>query len=1256
MRYRVLFVVLLALTICCSSSYASVTINGKALDQIDDIIEFTTGSHVDEKFSLLKFMKDKGGAFSYYPVYGKADGSSITLTQGGVHNSESVAHQAGKTNTGVYPVVGRQKTSDGKLVVLFPAAQTDNKLFINSIKITGNNKNYSLTDEGCWYKTIEEKANLYVNDSASGILPNGNDGNEIFAVSYFIANGGKRPGFKQSYDSYVALVDPEGQSWKLHRIGTMNGTFPSIRVTAGDFDNDGKAQELAVIRDGSDMNYYMQVFRVDSGLNLNEIYHASIGKRNDDGDNIDGCDITAGDFNGDGKNEIAVIYANKINYDGYPSITIFSWDGSSFTQKTDNNEDNGVRVGSTYWTRSSYVPHFGIIAEAGDINDDGSDELVFLTASYGSSEGNIVVSVWETDNNLQPKRKFYRKTSQKIAGYGGVAGTNMAECSYLPRSLSLALVPTGEKLSSGGSIRKIFISRTQGDDSVKSSSDYRTGDQTFYCTPQFNGTNLTGISDITLFNQGGAGRAMTLAAGDFYGETLELGEPEHIIIQGHKNYAINLKVPPYHVDYIQAPWMTAKPANPFNFSYLGRNVQFMRTQEDSDETLVTSRTQNAIEGGVNLSYNVNMNVKIPALIEGSIKGGFDLGASAGLTRVKEVSDKQIYKSSLSDKLKTTTADALMYTTADYHIWRYPVLQQGNANFAGNFTENALLDEDNAELSGQYFITYTLCDEASEHYCDSNSSAQYDDYNPIYEEGNLFSYPNSVSFGMNNAQKELSSPKYFDLTTETAQTLSFTNAGSSSEKVTTSWKAAVTGDIHADVNVGVPIKFANIGGGWSAKLYGKYSHEAANGVTSTKTWSSTEKVDISANTDKLLYTISEAQYTTGSQVFINEAGVLTTPFSVNFGANAWLWNRNSKEGSQSPYVISSDPALVMPGRYVQEKDKSEAGVMNNVWKFSKNEAAATRIRGMKIYDNVTKQYVSGVLEKGWSYTISVPVYNASFVDVPGDGVVIEYGYQNEDGSGKTQIGRQTIPLKGWSNTQDTDKGGSNKGTLIFDWTPDITEGDYDFYVILDPDNLISEIHESWTHDTRDGNNNGYYPFSVIKTPDVNTSAFVSDVTSGDFTLRFWDVNNPEVKGMTAQELREYVLAQDNVIEAKGQITYTGTQVLTNVEVLTLCKSFSDGVSNVVSLRRIPAIRPGKVREFYFTISPEKLSDSKFSVEFSSSNGKFTVNGGGDSNGNNNDNDNDDSPNLESSSGGCNMGFAYGLIILSAGLIMSFRRSK
>ena len=42
----------------------------------------------------------------------------------------------------------------------------------------------------------------------------------------------------------------------------MNSSFPSVRVVAGDFDNDGQENELAVIQDGRDANYYMTIYRV----------------------------------------------------------------------------------------------------------------------------------------------------------------------------------------------------------------------------------------------------------------------------------------------------------------------------------------------------------------------------------------------------------------------------------------------------------------------------------------------------------------------------------------------------------------------------------------------------------------------------------------------------------------------------------------------------------------------------------------------------------------------------------------------------------------------------------------------------------------------------------------------------------------------------------------------------------------------------------------------------------------------------------
>lgn len=1259
------FASLLALSVITawfsSEAGASVTINGKPLDMIDDIVKETTGSHVEEKLSFLKFMNHTGGTYQFLGVWGNVDGSgNVTLTQSSNHNT---GHRAGRTNTGVYPVAGKKRTSDGKLPVLFPASQTkDGKhtIFINSVKIAGDSLQHVISHEDYKYRTIYEHSNeyMYINDSTSGIFPNSRDDDEIFALSFFVANGKKRPGYSQQYESYIALINLDKLTWKIHRIGYMNGSFPSIRLTAGDFDNDGRENELAIIRDGSGADYYMQVFRVDSNLEIGgAIFSKSLGRREDtDGgnDNIDGCDITAGDFNGDGKNALAVVYANKLDTDGYPTVSIFSWDGSTFTEHTNNNNDDSVRLGSNNIFRGSYVPHFGIIAEAGDIDDNGSDELVFLTASYGSNEGNIVISLWGTDSSLNPSKKYIRKTSQKIAGYGGVSGVDMAECSYLPRSVSLALVPVGQKLSTGGSVRWIFVSKTQGGDSDQRSSDYRTGDQTFYSKPQFTDNSLSGIDDLTLFNESEAGYAMQLVPGDFYCETLELGEPEHIVVRRHKNYSVILKAVPYHIDCIQAPWMSSMPANPYNFSYLGRAVKYSNTQEKGDERLVTARTQNAIEGGLNFTYNVNAGVKVPGIIEASGKAGISLAASAGFTKVNETSDKESSKVSLSDTMSTLTADVLSYTVADYHIWRYPVAKQFESVMAKDFEGDEVLGESNTELSGNYFLTYTLCDTPEQANCDSSSTAQYDDYNPIYEEGNLFSYPNSSAYGMEGFQKELSTKKSFTLGSGTEETYSFTEGGSSSEKDATSWKASVTGDIHADANASATVKILKAGAGWSAKLYGKYAHDAANSVTSTKTWSTNEKVIISAQTGAILSSIEDIDYTTSSQIFVDAAGVLTTPFGVKLSDTAWLWSRNYKEANQSPYVISSDPALVLPGRYVYKKEANpNSGIINNVWRFSDNESAATRIRGMRFYDNVTKEYVGGALEKGWSYTISVPIYNASFVDVPGGGVVVEYGYQNEDGTGRTQLGRQTIALKGWTNDGDMEKGGSNKAALIFDWTPNINDGDYEFYVELDPDNVISEVHERWTKDTRAGNNNGYRPFSVVTTEGINTAAMgasmVSSVTSSDFTLRFWDNDIENGNAMTASELRAYVLRKNDDVNVRGQVSYNGSTVIKNANVSVFCNPLTDGTSRIISSRHIPAIRPGKVREFYFTVTPEQLLEGTFGVTLNSSEGGFTAQGGSGRV------EPETVTGVSSSSGGCSGGaVSLALVILSALLIT--KRSK
>ena len=44
---------------------------------------------------------------------------------------------------------------------------------------------------------------------------------------------------------------------------------------------------------------------------MSRIHGTGLGSRDGKGEKVDGCDVVAGDFNGDGKTELAAVYTNK---------------------------------------------------------------------------------------------------------------------------------------------------------------------------------------------------------------------------------------------------------------------------------------------------------------------------------------------------------------------------------------------------------------------------------------------------------------------------------------------------------------------------------------------------------------------------------------------------------------------------------------------------------------------------------------------------------------------------------------------------------------------------------------------------------------------------------------------------------------------------------------------------------------------------------------------------------------------------------
>ncbi|MBQ6002864.1 MAG: hypothetical protein IJL18_08440, partial [Synergistaceae bacterium] len=110
---RLLFQAVLMLFLCMSSyAYAEtlqkVTINGKTLDKIDDIVMEVTGTHTVTKKSFLKFRKDSDGGFKFIINWSDAnhDGTDVKLNES---KSYETGHAAGKTKTGIHPVVGKKR-------------------------------------------------------------------------------------------------------------------------------------------------------------------------------------------------------------------------------------------------------------------------------------------------------------------------------------------------------------------------------------------------------------------------------------------------------------------------------------------------------------------------------------------------------------------------------------------------------------------------------------------------------------------------------------------------------------------------------------------------------------------------------------------------------------------------------------------------------------------------------------------------------------------------------------------------------------------------------------------------------------------------------------------------------------------------------------------------------------------------------------------------------------------------------------------
>ncbi len=1190
-KRKVFLAALAMVTLGVGAASAGVTINGKSLDSIDDIVMETTGARNIVRESVLKVMKADDGQFRFYTIKGDGgyvEGGDVKFSQAG-HYGLNV--DGGKTNTGAHPAIGKKRTDDGSLVLMVPAA-TGSGVTASFFSV-GIDDNSNVVQEQISSKIVAGASsygtNFYVNDAEGGLFPNGKDGEEVFAITYYDIgdnNPPKRPGSaKQRFIYGLVLVDAKGNNVRNHwGLGSTNGSFfPSTRIATGDFNGDGKADEIAVIRSGelNDDNYDLTVYRVSSSLEINEIYKVKLGRR--DEDNVAGCDVVAGDFDGDGKTEIAAVYGDMWGDDGWPAVSTFKWNGSGFNTQYNYDKSDILMMGSNNWKRSSGVPHYGVIAEAGDLDGDGRDEIVFLTAdySYGSAGGDIYISVWGADGNLYPSKKFHKKAGMKIYGYGGVSGVDRAECSYLPRSISLALAPVGDKPGTVGAARRVFVSKCQGDDEVKSSSGYHAGDEVFYYTPVISGGSITDLSDIHDYHYGVPmpvswgedGRAMGIVPADVYCQTVDLGEPDHLVFKNESSYVAEIQTPPYHVDYVQVPFEVngVKPAAPsvMNMSFMGSKVSYSKGSTDSEKTDVTFRTTDAMEYGLNEKADAKIK-----LFPVSVSGGYKNVA----TNVKNAASSSEAKTTLTITDTTDATDNLVLYRSNRHVWRYPVLSPVSG----------------APEGGSRFMTISLCDEPVIVHGSAGQSSQFDDYNPIHEEGNLFSYPTTIAGIPHYDDRQVDLTKEQDKTVGTGGSttvdLTVSETGADVNGTTTTSKKAANGS----VSVSIPIpNILNFG----ASATASYSHELTNTETFTKSYTLSDKFTVSLLNGQLGFAPNYIAHLIKTQLYTDVAGVMKVGFAVDLrDSDVLVWR------SGGMYDTKPDPALVLPARFTRRvSNKNNATV--TVWDANKDRRSAIQLRGIWFRD-ADGDVVTPALVRGKKYTIEIPVYNASF-KAPEKDVEIEMQLRVVGGTVsddrkvvEAPLDTKTFHIEGW--TRDTEL---NKATVKFQWTvpSDLSAENYDLYFVIDPKNEIGELHEDWDAEKDPGGNNvGRYPIAVLaeeSKPYVTAAGTVSvaSVTENDFKILFRPVRKDDTREwLTLAEFREELEDRDDDFRAYAKIIYSGSDTLTNLY-MDVIRIDPDGSRNRIASRVIPALFSDTEREVSFMVSPEKARMGFFTVD-------------------------------------------------------------
>ena len=861
----------------------------------------------------------------------------------------------------------------------------------------------------------------------------------------------------------------QNTTYEFKPAGTLNEferTSRTLRLVAGTFEEDAEEELLfGYIDSAGDLRLE---FLTVSNSQLQTRFDASVLAMPVDAtatlERSIYFDVNTVDIDGDGTDEVVIASARELIQGCNASsqecwaatLYLFDVNGTSITQmgeldlfqKTDN---------ASEWIQS-------IAVEPGDYDGDGEMEFAFMFQEANNSsqsfwrlygitwDGSSLVEQYgeqihqTTGNNGWPlslvaddmdfdgadelamafRQLSVFKADSSFSDFRRVGGANFSpdNSNRGRRVLAVADVDGSSRMWYSSSDESVHRPELVVAESFSFSEDggiSRDGTSSIkvfrFTSSQF---NLEEVADKSrdIVSDNSSAWPLMLIAGDYGDRGIRLGPPQFYRETEIVQPLVILNAPPLHFDVFDG--QPYDVANCYNGGGCGFAASYL---EQSTQTVeVTSEVRGDWQLGAGLEGNLNSilgDIPVAGDVITDVLDALGLGIDFNLEASYGEGFSELLGTqrtiTLTSQVSTFEDDAIYANVVDYDIWEYPLIVRGQP--AGNMV--IVLPNPTRD---QWFTSRTP--EAAS-------------YRPAHEFGNILSYPSDLN--PNRQSQQVFTGSRYTLGSQTVLwdvTQEQTQFSSSTE--TTSLQ--VSGELN--ISLPVPTLALNVNGDYSNQTLNTHSTSVSNLQAVT-----VELGQIETTLEGL-----KANYSVTPFVYWDRSGALVVDYAVEpsiagAGEVETWW--------QDRYGKWPDPAFNLPERYENVKSNSTI-----------DPARLNRTKSFAFFPQIAAP--------GEEVSIQALVYNYSLLPTATE-VPVRFYAGNPDEGGVAITGGANLPPD--PVLPVIEARGSARVTAMWTLPAGFDELAVRIYAVIDPDNVLTEIHES--------NNTGWAPLLTTNATGVAT---------------------------------------------------------------------------------------------------------------------------------------------------------------------------